>query len=120
MAVDIALELDAPQEPEGPKHQEIVKLVTSYWNDSRGLRMRKDIIYLRRRCTHGSNLETDADNCGAQETLGRIVNLDECEDGVYEVVVCNVSTDFETGYADDWNCRLVPVKEAADVLPALR
>ena len=39
--------------------------------------------------------------------MPRILNLGEVEDGIYEVVVCNESHDYETGYVDDYDYRLV-------------
>ena len=47
---------------------------------------------------------------GAEEVLPRIINLDECKDGVYEVTACNISHDFETGYADDWDYKLIAIE----------
>lgn len=32
-------------------------------------------------------------------------------DGLSEVVLCKVSHDFETGYGDDWDYKLVPFTE---------
>ena len=53
-------------------------------------------------------LEENAANIGAKGVLEKIVNLAECEDGLYEVVTCNPSTDWETGYIDDYDYELVP------------
>ena len=40
-----------------------------------------------------------------------IINLYECDDGIYEVIMCNLSHDWETGYLDDWDLKLIPYKK---------
>lgn len=58
--------------------------------------------------TEGFNvIAEDVSAIGAGEVLPRILNLGEVEDGIYEVVVCNESRDYETGYVDDYDYRLV-------------
>lgn len=44
-----------------------------------------------------------------EEVTDRIVNLQQCKDGVYEITMCNVAKDWETGYVDSWDYRLSPV-----------
>jgi len=39
------------------------------------------------------------------------LNIDNLADGVYEIIVCNVSKDYETGIIDDWDLKLIPLKE---------
>lgn len=39
-----------------------------------------------------------------------IMNLHEVCDGIYQLVMCNLSYDWESGYLDDWEWKLVGVK----------
>lgn len=40
-----------------------------------------------------------------------ITNLDKCKDGIYKIQICNPRTDWETGYIDEYDYKLVPFKE---------
>lgn len=84
-----------------------VRVKTTVWADKRGLYTKKSLTFLRRQCEGFNVLAEDACMIGAEEVLPRIVNLDGVEDGIYEVVVCNESHDYETGYVDDYDYRLV-------------
>ena len=84
-----------------------VRVKTTAWADERGLHTKKSLTFLRRRCEGFNVLAEDASAIGAEEVLLRILNLGEVEDGIYEVAVCNKSHDYETGYVDDYDYRLV-------------
>ena len=84
-----------------------VRVKTTVWADKRGLHTKKSLTFLRRQCEGFNILAEDADAIGAEEVLSRIVNLGEVEDGIYEVVACNESHDYETRYVDDYDYRLV-------------
>lgn len=90
----------------------VVRLKTSAWSDGKGIHIKRSLTYLRRQCAGFNGLEEDAMMAGAEQAIKNIINLSDCNDGVYEVVMCNVSKDFETGYADDWDYKLVPVLDA--------
>lgn len=85
----------------------VVRLKTTSWADKRGLHQKKSLTFLRRQCEGFNVLEEDAGAIGADEVLPRILNLNECADGIYNVVVCNESRDFETGYINDYDYKLV-------------
>jgi hypothetical protein len=94
---------------ETPKNNRcIVRLRTSTWSDSKGLYIKRSLTYLRRRCASDPFLEEDTVNMGAEEILSKIKNLDECEDGVYAVVISGAHRDWETGCLDDYDYALVP------------
>lgn len=88
-----------------------VRLKTATWSDSKGLHTKKSLTFLRRQCAGYNLLEEDAGAIGADEVVTRIINLDSCKDGVYEVVACNESRDFESGYIDNYDYKLVPLAE---------
>ena len=85
-------------------------LKTSWWNDKRGLHSRKDITPMKSLSKGYQILEEDAKNIGASQVAERIENLGECEDGLYTVITCNESHDWETGYVDDYDYRLIPYR----------
>ena len=72
--------------------------------------MKKSLKFLRRQCEGFNILEEDSGAIGAEEVLSRILNLWDVEDGIYEVMTCNESHNYETGYVDDYDYRLVAAK----------
>jgi hypothetical protein len=88
-----------------------VRVKTAVWADERGLHTKKSLTFLRRQCEGFNLLAEDASAIGAEEVLPRILNLGEVEDGVYEVVACNKSYDYETGYVEDYYYRLVTAND---------
>ena len=90
-----------------------VRVKTTAWADKRGLHTKKSLTFLRRQCEGFNVIAEDVIAIGAGEVLPRILNLGEVEDGIYEVVVCNESRDYETGYVDDYDYRLVTANDKA-------
>lgn len=88
----------------------VVRLRTSIWNNKRGIYYRKEIIFMKSLSWDFSILEEDAQNIGA-DVYDKITNIDECEDGLYEVIMCNPSYDWESGYLDDYDYELIPFKK---------
>lgn len=84
-----------------------VRLTTTYWHNKHGMHSKRSLMYLKRQCRSHNFLEEDADAIGASESWQRITNIDECPDGVYRVIVCNESRDWETGIVDDYDFMLV-------------
>lgn len=84
-----------------------VRVRTTIWADKRGLYTKKSLTFLRRQCERFNVLEEDVGAIGAEEVLLRILNLGEVEDGIYEVVVCDEKRDWEGGYVDDYDYKLV-------------
>lgn len=89
----------------------VVRLTTSAWSDKRGLHLKKSLTYLKRKSTGWNALADEADAAGDLNASDSIINLDECEDGVYEVVTCNHSHDWETGIIDGYDFKLIPFVE---------
>ena len=73
--------------------------------------MRTDLTFMKRLCMNFNILEEDCMNVGAKDVLPRILNLDEIEDGLYEVTTCNESHDHETGCIEDYDYRLIPFRK---------
>jgi hypothetical protein len=86
----------------------VIRLQTNIWSDKRGLHYKKSLSILKRKCKGFNILEEDTSNIGAEDLFPKILNFNECKDGIYEVVTCNESRDYETGYIDDYDYRLIP------------
>lgn len=93
----------------------VVRLRTATWADKAGLHTKKSLTFLRRKCEGFNVLEEDCAAISPEEVLPRILNMDACEDGVYEVVTCNESRDWATGHVDDYCYQLLPVWRSGDV-----
>ena len=91
-----------------PARREVVKLVTSSWCDKRGLHIRRDMLAVKRKSRGHQCLEEDCSMISPDEVWPRIVNLNECKDGLYEVVICNEWKDWETGHIEDYDYKLLP------------
>lgn len=74
--------------------------------------MSTDVYTLKRKSTFDIWKEEIA-NAGEQDALERIVNLHECADGIYEMIMCDMSHDYESGYLDDWSLKLIPFEESS-------
>lgn len=98
--------------PNDPPLRLVVRVSTSTYFTQRGVSHRKDIAVLRRKSTlHLSDVFDEADE------MLRIVNLDKCDDGVYELTWCNGVRDWETGYYEDWDYKLIPYEEPGEPCP---
>jgi hypothetical protein len=89
----------------------VVRLKTSFWNDSRGVYQKRALTFLRRKSRGFDWIYEEANMGGADQLVSRILNLNTVNDGVYRLVTCNESRDWETGIIDDYDFRLVPYDE---------
>lgn len=88
----------------------VVRLSTTYWHDIHGAYLKKSLRVLRRKSFGYNHLLEDCSAVGACDALNRIIGIDSLPDGIYEVVICNESRDYETGDLCDWDLKLVPVE----------
>ena len=97
-----------------PKAQErpfvVIRLITSYWQNARGLHMKRSIQFLRKESTGFNFVEEDARSIGAEEIVPRM-NLDRYKDGKYYMIPINEHRDYETGTIEDYNYALIPYEE---------
>ena len=89
----------------------ICRLVTSVWHDRNGITFKRQLRFLHRKSKNHNFVQEDADCVGADETWARITNIGECKDGIYKVIACNESRDWETGIIDDYDFELIPYDE---------
>ena len=88
------------------ENRTIVRIQDSYYKTYRGVAFKREMNVLKRKSV-GCNLveecfdDVECDIC-------RIQNFDAEPPGIYEVMVCNESRDWETGWLDDWEYKLVP------------
>ena len=92
----------------------VVRVRTSYWHDKKGGHIRKDINYLKRKSRGYNVLDEDMYLGSADLVLPTIINLYDVEDGIYELITVNESRDWETGYIDSYDMKLIPYKENPD------
>ena len=107
----IDLFASALEDKEGQKSRCVVRLKTTMWADKNGVNIKKRLTYLRKKCTGYNILEEDISNTSSYEVIPRIINIDECSDGIYEVVSCNEKRDWESGNIDDYDYKLIDFKE---------
>ncbi len=107
------INLDSIMNELNPKEQPIVivRLKTSYWSDKRGMHQKKSITFLQRKCKGYNFVEEDISNVGAEDVISQIINLNECNDGNYIITTVNEKRDWETGYVEEWEYKLVEFTE---------
>lgn len=92
----------------------VVKVQTSYWSDKNGMYAKKSFIFRKRLCRGFNFVEEDLSCVGAEDTISRIANIDRYESGLYQLIMVNQHVDYESGYVDDWEYRLVPYEEKGE------
>lgn len=102
-------------EPETISSREVVRLSTSMWSDKNGVHVKRSLRHLRRKCVLWNAFEEEVSCVGVEEAIGSLTNLNECEDGVYEIICIGVHRDWETEEVDEWHYKLIPFEE--DTLP---
>ena len=90
---------------------QIVRVKTSSWWDGRKLILHKEITPMKRLSNHCNFLKNDIDSIGAFAVVHNIENLHEVMDGLYSIVMSNVQKDWESGYIEDYDYKLVPYRE---------
>jgi len=96
-----------PANEKSEKSRSFVRVATSSWSDRKGMHVKRTIRWLRRRSSPIHLLAEDCAQIGSEEVLDRIVNLDECEDGIYEVKAINFIRDPFSGAIEDYEYELV-------------
>ena len=91
----------------------VVRLKTEVYTSGNRLVIKRTLSNLKRKSTGFNLLEDEISQAGAEDVYHSIVNLNESEDGIYELVMCNLTTDWETGHVDGWKLKLIPFKECS-------
>jgi hypothetical protein len=84
----------------------VVKLSTSYWKNRKGIHIKRSLNFMRRLSKGYNVLEEDFNSIGGT-IVDQIINLNECVDGLYEVILCNEQKDWETGHIEDYDYKLI-------------
>ena len=90
----------------------IVRVVTSGYSTGSGLAYKRELRFLKRKsslCMDG--MDEDISGFGEKSFIEQIDNFWEVNDGIYQLVRCNFSRDWESGIVDDWDFTLIPWKE---------
>ena len=91
------------------KHKTIVKLTTNMYHTDIGAYIKKELRTLKRKSCGYDLLNEDIGACDVESVLSRIINIYTVSDGIYQLVTINESRDYETGYLDDWDYKLIPL-----------
>lgn len=89
------------------KSKTIVKLTTEYYHDNKSAFIKKKLTTLKRKSTGYNLLIEECENIDTQEVLSNIINLYNVKDGIYELITCNHSYDYETGVLEMYDYKLI-------------
>jgi hypothetical protein len=89
----------------------VVRLSRSYWHDNSGFYHKISLKKLKRKSSGYCFIEEDAMNIGFEEIYKKIINIEDCKDGIYVIETCNEKRDWESGDVDDYDYKLVPFIE---------
>lgn len=93
------------------EEQTVVRVTTTCWADKNGYSCKKQIRFMRRKCT-GFNLLSQEIEIVSNENLATLIsNLNEVEDGLYDVSVIGYDTGSD-GEQYDFQFELTPYSEA--------
>lgn len=93
-------------------NQTVVKVQTSNYVSGGRLVTKRTISTLKKKSFGYNDLFDLVSEIGPDEAISMLVNLDVVPDGIYKVIMANVSTDFETGHVDDYDLKLIPYQES--------
>lgn len=85
----------------------IVRIRTNAYLSKGVLTIKRTIRRLARKSTGFNFFNEEIGMVGADEVAGMIVNLSSVEDGEYQLVLCDIRTDWETGHVDGYKLKLV-------------
>lgn len=94
----------------------VVRVKTNTWYDKNGLHIRRDVTYMKRLSSGHNILQNELDNTDATFVKNLIVNVTDVKDGLYYVQLINCVRDFETGFIELYDFKLVPYAKSENVL----
>lgn len=100
-------------DPKNDQPVTVVRVSTSCYKTSSGIHQRRSLLWQKRKSKGFAILDEDTDQIGCDEVFSHIVNLAECEDGLYTVVTCNEKRDWESGMVEEYDYKLIKFEEAA-------
>jgi len=87
----------------------IVRKRTASWVSSCGSVSRSITLRRLKRLSSGIDwVGEEVGMVGADDFLNSVENLQQVEDGIYQLVLIPGGTDYETGHMDSWSWRLQP------------
>ena len=89
----------------------IVRLSRTAWHNENGVHYKTSLTYLKRKCVGYNILDDSAHMAGAIES--EPINMHELADGIYSVVMANISRDYESGMIDGYDLALAPYEEVS-------
>lgn len=89
----------------------VVKVSRSYYKRGKTYCCSINITPMRSLSNGEFNFDDEISQSDVESTLDLIENLHDVEDGYYQVIYTNISRDFESGYIDDYNLKLIPYEK---------
>ena len=86
----------------------VVRVKTTAYETANGYAFKKELIKLKRLCKGFDFFQEDCRMIDIYDVYEKIKNLYQVNDGIYQIIMTNVSKDWETGYVDDWDYELIP------------
>ena len=94
-----------------PDNVTVIKVKRNYYRNKKKEFVLETKLTIQRRSSSGHQLiEEDCDNTSCQDVIDRIRNLNDMPDGLYHLITVNLSHDFESGYLDDWDYKLIHIQ----------
>jgi hypothetical protein len=95
--------------PEAQESCEVVKLSNFCYSDSKGcVHVEKRLTPMKRKSYGYQVLQEDIKMIGTSEVISRIINLQGFKDGIYSVITCHEKRDWESGYVEEYDYKLIP------------
>jgi len=110
----LELDVEASDGTHEQEHLTVVRLRRGVWGDRKGIHQKTSLTFCKRLCRGENILADDISMVGAVECMNRITNLDDSEDGLYEVAMCDIERDYETGSIEGWTYILLPYKNETE------
>ena len=86
----------------------VVRLTTSFFKSGSRVVMQKSLNVLKKMSVGFNIMDEDVSMSGVEDFFDNLTNINDCPDGIYLVSTCNESTDWESGFLDDYDYVLIP------------
>ena len=85
----------------------VVRLKTNVYYTDKKLVFSKELTFLKRKSIGPNWVLDEAGMVGVEGIC--IENLYSMPDGIYQIITCNHDRDYETGYLESWDYKLIPI-----------
>lgn len=103
MSYEITLQAPKPDESDNVA---VYRKVTTSYKTKKGFAEKIDLIKMKSKSKGYDALDDELSNIAVDQLSNLITNLRDVPDGLYVIVVVNISYDWGSGYADSWDLEL--------------